>query len=237
MQEIEKNDVDISKLFVWGKEFEIIDEDKKGFWTVYIRIIGDADLNKARVAALRSSAILRRKLNEKDSDERLAYIPDFDLLDRDVLIETVLATLLRDISARVMKELNETLPVEPDEDSSLEDQEKYQEEVDGWSDSRTKKIQTLIEKEMDKERQILQTKTIEELSKIYEKYTINNLCEEEMYKIFSEMRAFMGSYADKDFTIKIFKDFEQFNSMPAFIKNQFINHYLSLDIRTEELKK
>ena len=237
MQEIEKNDVDISKLFTWGKKFEIIDEDKKGFWDVYIRIIGDADLNKARVSALRASAILRRKLHEKDSDERLAYIPDFELLDRDVLIETVLTTLLREVTTKVMKEMNETLPVEPDEDATLEEQEKYQDVVDGWSDGRTKRIQTLIEKELEKERKILQGKSIEELSKIYEKYTINNLCEEEMYRIFSEMRAFMGSYSDENFTTKLFKSFEEFNSMPAFIKNQFISAYLSLDIKTEELKK
>jgi hypothetical protein len=237
MQEIEKNDVDISKLFTWGKKFEITDEDQKGFWNVYIRIIGDADLNKSRVAALRASAILRRKLHEKDSDERLAYIPDFELLDRDVLVETVLTTLLREVTTKVMKNMNETLPVEPDEDSTLEEQEKYQKEVDGWSENRTKRIQILIENELEKERKILQEKSLEELSKIYEKYTINNLCEEEMYRIFSEMRAFMGSYADENFTIKVFKDFEQFNSMPAFIKNQFINAYLSLDIKTEELKK
>lgn len=237
MQEIEKNDVDISKLFTWGKKFEITDEDQKGFWDVYIRIIGDADLNKSRVAALRASAILRRKLHEKDSDERLAYIPDFELLDRDVLVETVLTTLLREVTTKVMKNMNETLPTEPDEDSTLEEQEKYQNEVDGWSDNRTKRIQTLIENELEKERKILQEKSLEELSKIYEKYTINNLCEEEMYRVFSEMRAFMGSYADENFTIKVFKDFEQFNSMPAFIKNQFINAYLSLDIKTEELKK
>ena len=237
MQDIEKNDVEIKNLFVWGKPFDILTEDNKVVSKVYIRIIGDADLNKSRVAALRASAILRRKLNEKDSDERLAFIPDFYLLEKDTLVETVVGTLIRDITTRVVKELDDILPEEPDEEATLEEQEEYQKKVDNWTKERQTKIQSIIEKELDKERKILNEKSTEEVGKIYEKFTINNLCEDEMYRVFSEMRVFYGSYKDENFKIKLFKDLSEFESLPAFIKNQLINHYLSLDIKMDELKK
>ena len=68
IMEIEKNDVDISKLFNWGKAFEIVGEDGV-VDVVYMRVLGDADINKARVFALRESAKLRRALRNPDSDK------------------------------------------------------------------------------------------------------------------------------------------------------------------------
>ncbi len=65
MESIDRNDVNISILFNWGKEFILYDENRKELFKVYLRIIGDSDLNKAKVYALRKSAEMRKKLKSK----------------------------------------------------------------------------------------------------------------------------------------------------------------------------
>ena len=89
----EKSDVDISKLFHYGKKFDIQDRNGKKVLTVFIRIVGDADLNRARVYAIRRSAELRERLRSKESDESLAFIPPIESVEKNSLIETCLTIL------------------------------------------------------------------------------------------------------------------------------------------------
>ena len=128
---VERNDVDISQLFMWGKEFEIEGNAGKKA-KVFIRLIGDADLNRARVHALRSSADLRNKLKTKGSDERLAFLPEVGSVERDVLIESISIMNIRDFSQEAVKEVDIPYPIEPDSDAKLEKMEKYQAQVDAY---------------------------------------------------------------------------------------------------------
>jgi len=50
----EKNDVDISSLFYYRKPVTLIGKDAEPT-TVYMRLVGDAELQRARVKALRDS--------------------------------------------------------------------------------------------------------------------------------------------------------------------------------------
>ena len=45
MKSVDKNDVDISKLFNWGDKLVINNSSGKPIFTCYLRVIGDADLN------------------------------------------------------------------------------------------------------------------------------------------------------------------------------------------------
>ena len=73
---LEKSDINISTLFNWGKKFSLVDKNNTEIYEVYIRLVGDAEYGRSRVYALRKSSELRKKLNNLESDERIAFIPE-----------------------------------------------------------------------------------------------------------------------------------------------------------------
>lgn len=237
MESIEKNDVDITKLFNWGKEISILDEDDNPIINAYIRIIGDMDVNKARVFALRKSAELRRKLHDESSDEYYMYIPDFSITEKDVLVEFAISSMVREITTRVLRELDLTLPQEPDELAPLSEHEEYQKKIDEWPKTRQEKIAKAVEKELEKERERLNKLSDGEIQKIYKQHIIDDVCEEEMYKQFSDIQTYFSIYKDENYKERLFKSFEEYANLPTYIKNQFIDAYGTLSIRIDELKK
>jgi hypothetical protein len=236
-KEIEQNDVDISTLFKWSMKYTIVDLNDNPIKDVYLRVIGDADLNRSRVFGLRKSSELRKKLSDSNSDEYLAYIPDIDLIDINVLIETVLIFWAREYAQTAVRELKLNLPVEPGSDASLEEQEKYQEEIDNWPTMRENKIREFVEGKLDTKRKELQELPKETLYKEYLKMLVNRLCEDEMLSAYRNMCAYHSLYEDSKFTKKLFNSFEEFNNISTELKNQLVGAYISLEIDGEDLKK
>src|SRR5688572_17792334 len=128
MTEVEKNDVDINKLFIWGKKYDIVNAQGEVVYEVYMRLLGDADLNRTRVHALRKSQELRKKLRDVNSDERLLYVREKDELSKDELIYNVIALSMRDINNRAVREVKIPRPKAPRSDAKIEKMEKYQAE-------------------------------------------------------------------------------------------------------------
>lgn len=237
MNTIEKNDISISKLFQWRGKLKVYNRFNKEVLTAYVRLVGDAEANRARVFALRKSAELRKKLRDLNSDERLAYIPDVSVLDKDTLIEVMVLFRTKELTLDAIKEVNLPVPKEPDSDASLEEQEEYQRLVDEYPSKREEVIKEQVNKKLDKERQILSEKTIEELYKSYEIQLINQLCEDEMLRRYREMCVYFGSYKDKNYSERLFNSFDEFDNLPSEIKEQFMDFYLALDLSGEDLKK
>lgn len=237
MQYIDKNDVNISKLFEWGKSLVITDAHDTPVMTLYIRLIGDSDMNKARVYGLRKSAELRKKLRENNSEERLAYIPEFEFIEKENLIESTLSFQLKELTDKAFKNLDLQLPKEPSSDATLEELENYQKEVDSWPRKRENEVRKVVEDAVDTERKSLNLLSKDELSKRYETFIINSLCETEMYTKFQEMCVYYGTFLDDKCKQLAFNSIEEFSNLPEFIKTQIIDSYYSLDIKVEELKK
>lgn len=232
---VEHNDVDISPLFTWSKEFEIIDN---GISTpVFIRLLGDADINIARVAALRSSAVLRKKLKDINSDERLAYIKDIDDLTMDSLIAVVTAFSMRSLSDNVVKNLKIKPPKLPRSDAKTSVHEKYQAEVDSYPERRQTEIRSGLEKEVDKLRKLLEK---EDKVVVYNKYVnsmIDEICEQELMRVFKAWSAYLGSYKDGSLSERLFLSFDEFNNLQSYLKEQFISEYSKLELNGNDLKK
>jgi len=233
---VERNDVDISRLFMWGKEFEIEGNNEEKL-TVFLRLIGDADLNKARVYALRSSSHLRNKLKEKDSDERLAYIPETGSVEREILVEAIAMLSIREYAQEAVKEVDIPYPVEPDSDAKLEKQEKYQAQVDAYPAKRDKKINEYIVKKTDERKKELNVMTDEQLFGLYEGAIISELCENEMLKKFKEFSTYSGIFNDSKYRDKTFSSLEEFQNLPFEIKEKFMVAYSELEIEQSTLKK
>lgn len=240
MSIVERNDVDINKLFHWGQKYEITwfgqDEEEKTI-VVYMRLLGDADVNRARVYALRKSAELRKKLYEPDSNERLAYLYIPESMETERLVALITGLSIRDITQNVIKSLNVKAPKSPKSDATLEENEKFQKAVDEYGPKREKEIRKAVEKETEKLQKELYSLPKEELIKRYEFSMINESCEQEALNAFREISAYLGAFKDENYKERFFDDFEQFQNLPTGIKKQFIDNHQVLEMGGEELKK
>ena len=237
IKSIEKNEVNIIKLFNWGDKFDIKNSGGEVVFTAWIRVVGEHDINMARVYSLRKSAELRKKLKTEGTDERLGLLPEIEVAEKDKVIETIILLTIRDISDRSVKNMEVKYPKEPDSDVTLEEQEDYQKKVDNWPQYIEKKIQGLIEKESNVERKRLNKLSPEELKKEYETLMINRLCENEMYNNFQDMCVYSSCYRDSKYRNRLFHSIEEYQNLPSVIKERLAEFYSSLTIDTDELKK
>lgn len=234
-QVVEHNDVDISPLFSWSKEFEVVSDT--GTIPVHMRLLGDADMNRARVAALRKSAELRRKLKDVNSDERMAFIKDMDDLQIEQLVAVIVVFGMKDLSEKAQTKLKIRPPKAPRSDAKTSVQEKYQAELDTYPIRRQQEIKELLTKEVEIMKEELMTKDKELLYEKYVSSMIDEMCEQELLREFKSYCCFLGTYKDSDLKIRLFGDYEDFNNLQSSLKSQFINEYSTLELQGEELKK
>lgn len=234
----ERNDVNISKLFHWGKKFTIRDKYDNALTDVYIRLVGDADIHKARVYAMRRSAGLRKILKDPESDEYFAFIDSiYSMEDQNELVELIVLLKTRDFGIEVEKDLYLPFPKEPKSDATLEEQEKYQEQVDSYPQRRLDLLTKEITKKALAYREELLSKDLPALQKTYIKLFTDQLCESEMIKAFRDYCVFCGTFTDEKFTVPFFNNVDEFLNLPTEIKEQYISDYSELEISVEELKK
>jgi hypothetical protein len=235
MLDPERSDVDIKPLFNWSKPFSITFLGKT--FTGFMRLVGDAELNRARVFSLRKTRDLREVLKLEDTDERLAYLSDIDTMDNIQLIDYIIYTKTREFVQQAYKEINLPLPKEIRSDAELEDQEKYQKEVDEYPIKFDKELRKIVDKKINLEKVRLSNLSKELLYKEYETSTINLLCENEMTKRFKEMCVYFGTSHDENSKEKMFKSYDEFDNLPTDLKNSFVTEYETMEIGFDELKK
>ena len=126
----EKNDVDVRRLFSWGTAFELSNPDTEEITMVYMRLVGDEDMNKARVYALRESKKLRETLRDTSTDESIALIPSFNDIPNKDIVEMVAMFSTRAMSKRAIRDVSMPLPKEPKDSATLEEHEEYQNKLD-----------------------------------------------------------------------------------------------------------
>jgi len=236
---VEKNDVDISKLFGWGRVFEIVDptENTEEIVLVYMKLLGDADLGRARVHALRKSAELRRKLKDENSDERVAWVRSIDEVEVGDLVNLITIFSGREISQNARAKVKLPTPKPPKSNAKLSVMEKFQKEVDEYPEKKTKLIAEAIEKEVNELKKKLEAKSKEELYREYVKQLTDEFCEREAMEAFENMQVFLGCYTDDTYKTKFFSEFNDFDNLEPTIKQQFKDAYRSIDIEMSELKK
>lgn len=227
----EVNDVDISRLFNWGKLVRV------GGYEFYLRVAGDADINRARVYALRRSADLRKKLRDLDSDERVAFIADFDLVEKGNLVEVLLVSVTKAAMLETVEKVNIPFPKELGSNASLEEQEKYQAEVDDWNNKREEAVRQFVTEKVEKARELYTVKSKEELYAEYLRERINDLCEIEMRSAFIEYCLAQNTYTNSSCKEKVFNTVEEFRNLPTSVKDELQYEYNTIELSMDELKK
>lgn len=237
MASVEKNDVDISALFDWGRVYEIVNSEGETEALIYMKLLGDADVNRARVYALRKSAELRRKMRDPDSDEYLTTVRDIDEMSIDDLVQYVVAFSMRDIRNRALKEVKVKKPKPPKSDASLEEVEKFQEDVDAYPEKMQKALEKFMKKEVDVLTKQFKKKDKEELYKSYLKLMTDELCELTATRAYKDMEVYLGCYKDDEYKERFFDSFEEYDNLLSEIKIDIRKAYETLNFPMEELKK
>lgn len=237
MKEIDKMDVDISKLFNWGKKFKISLPGKNKSLDVYMRLVGDADYNRATVLARRKSAELRKKLRDETSDDRIALIPDMESFSHEILVGSLLLFYTRELALQAIREVKIDLPAEPKFEATLEEMEEYQKEVDDYPKKREQAVKDFVNKKIEERKVDLEQRDDKFLYDEYVRLSINQICELETLSKMKQVTVYLGTYKDADYTERLFQSFEDFDNLPETIKNQLMDFYMSLEIDGEDLKK
>ena len=235
--EIERNDVDINKLFNWGKVFVFQDGQGNDEALIYMRLLGDADVNKARVYALRKSAELRRELSDKDSDMRWATIKDIDALTEDDLVNYILIFSMREIQNNALRSVDVPFPKQPKSNARLATLEKYQKEVDEYPSKKAEAVAKVMHKEVEKLKKELLSEGKETLYRKYVNTLIDEFCEREALRAYSDMEVYLGCYRDDNYTDKFWPTFEQFDNLLTEQKTIVKEAYGKLSLGSDELKK
>jgi hypothetical protein len=237
MIEVERNDVDISRLFNWGRKYDITNAEGEVQATVYMKLMGDADVNVARVHAIRKSADLRRKLLDLTSDERVVFIKPIDALEMEDLLNLITVFSMREITGEAYKNVQVRKPVAPKSNANLAKMEKYQKEVDEYPALFRAAVEKQMQSEVAKLKVQLKTETHESLYKKYVATLTDELCEQEALNSYKNIEVYLGCYKDDSYKERLFASFEEYDNIPTEMKNEFRSAYDKLDIRVDELKK
>lgn len=238
MRDIEKNDVDVLKLFNWNKQVDLSSPDAKNKATIYMRVVNDNDLQRARVHGLRKSALLRDKLKQADSDERAAFLLELGQFDdKEVLVETVVAFSIPSFRTEAIRNVDLPLPKEPKSEDPSEKFEEYQASVDSYPARFADEVIKYLENKAEAERAKLSDMSFEQLYAKYQSLIVDRLVSEEMTKEYYSMLTYYACYTDDKFKNKLFGSFEEFNDYPAFVKDKLVSEYQSLEMGMGDLKK
>lgn len=235
--QIERNEVNVKPLLAWGKHFNILNSKNEVVTEIHMRLVGDADLNRARIYALRKSAEKRKSLRTENSDDRFAFIQERGTLERERLVALCALFAAKDLAKEALKEVNVPEPKEPKADASLEKQELYQKQIDEYPAKVDAALREYINKRIEELTVTYETRTDDELYDMYVGYFTDQLCEAEMLTAFKEMCTYYGTFSDDKFKNRFFESFEEFVNLDSNLKQQFIGGYESLEINPEELKK
>ena len=240
MRDIEKNDVDIEQLFRWKKEITIEDGVSNQSVILYLKLVGDADVGKARTYALRKSSDFRRALKTQGSDERVSLLSEFDEFQeqsKEHLVSMILLLKLEDLQGQAIRNVDMEQPTPPKSDAELEDQEEYQKLIDEFPKKFSEAVSEKTRKLEAVEKERLDNLEPEVLYKEYERLIINRLCIEEMSNKFYEMIIYYATFKDKNYRKLAFKSFADFQNISYNLKEKLVQEYKNLEMGMGVLKK
>jgi hypothetical protein len=229
--------LNIDDLFKWKGQVEITDDQGNVIETLYQRVIGDADIQRARFAALKASKALRKDLKNPESDEYLVNIPLRGELPLEELIAVIIYSKAQELRKKAEEKIQEERVKEPRSDASLEKQENYIEELEQTRKEYDEALYEEIRKQAEKIEADLNTKSYDEVFDLYVAESIELLCRFRMVTTFDEYATFYGTYKDEDYKIRRFSSLEEFQDLATRIKDRLIRNYKLLELNLVDVKK
>ena len=235
--DIEKNDIDLSKLFMWSSEVIVVDSKGEELTKVFMRVVGDKDLSRARVFSLRESAVLRKALRTEGTDENVAFISSLEYATQENIVVGIKLLMIQDLVAEARKETILKYPKEPASDAPLEEHEKYQKELDEFPSNFDDIVQEQTDKLMIREEKRFKKQTVKQQRKEYTDLMVNYVCQTEASRRFIDMCVFYSTFDDLDLKIPAFKSFDEYDNSAGELKEQLRDAYEKLDMGMGQIKK
>ena len=226
--------VDLAKLFTWKHTLDILDENGDVVTTVYQRVVNDQDMERARLEAIKQSRKTRLALRDSTTPEYASLMEALEVYDKDQMIGAILLAKLSESLREARRKVN--LPLPKPRGDSLEDNELYEKELDEYESKANELIQAELATINDALTKQLQELPIEELREICRKSLENNICSSVANEYMLMWQVYLGTYVDEALEELYFNSFEEFNNLPAPVKQQLINGYNKLSIDAEKLK-
>lgn len=240
----------IADLLKWRTTVILLDQDGNPILddsnnpiTVYLRIIGDNDLEEAHRAARIQSAQIRKALGDESTDaykDRILPIMEASRQDCiDIIMQYRTSNLEAEARANTVRpELVtiEEIALDPDA-PSLEEQEKLdseQEKVDAeyeaalkeYVDTRTEVIRAEVEAMSD-----------EELHEVARTEMSGVIALADFFTELMEQKVYRGAYSDKTYKVKAFDSLEEVKETSPTIRQQLFDAYLELEFDPDKVKK
>jgi hypothetical protein len=230
-------------LLLYKKEIEIINPiTNKPIKKVWVRVLGDFELNKAYKASRVASAIKRAALRDTESDEykdEVLGVVDLNYEEQIDLVKTSRTSNLITEAQSVVVRPN--LPELPEITSNpdaptLENLEELDKQESSDEEKYKKNIQEYIDVkllEIDAElRSLPQDKLIE-----VAKYEVSNVLPFATFiEELNTYKAFYGTFQDKACKLPEFEDINEYRNLPKAIKDKIIEAISSLELSGEEVK-
>ena len=234
---LEKNDIDISKLFNYTQE--VVVEGNGKTVTFYQKVVGDADVNRARVYALRESNKLRENLRNPDWEDRIGYITDLSGESKASVVEFIINLERGELTRKAFTQAKDTmkLPVAPPSGASLEKQEEYQKEIDNHFDNIAEIASPILSKLISEKTKKYSEISIEALRDTYEVVAITLLTDNLFMTSFQEMTTFLGTFADAEHITLAYASIKELQNELTSLKKLLLEEYSNLDLSSTDLKK
>ena len=236
-------------LLKWNRKFILKDQegnflldDKSQPITIWLRIIGDDDLQDSyREARLRSAA-KRTSLRNPESKE---YRDEIELISEATVencVDLIKAARANIFTAEAQSNVArselpkiEEFATDPDA-PSLEEQEKFDKAVRDIEDSYQKALEDYVKSRIETLESELKAMDLETLRTEAKLETSNIMALAVFMEEVQDQKTWRAIYSDKDFKEHEFKNIEEFRSTHGFIKDQLRLAYQELELNPDEVK-
>jgi len=240
----------ISELLKWKTNVILLDhkdnpilDDKKKPIEVWLRVIGDDDLDESHRLARIASAKIRKELRTKDSQQYKDRVEPIMDAPREDCIDVLKSYRSSNLYAEArVKTVREELPkidevaVEPDA-PTLEETEKLDELIMKQEERYAKAVEEYVADRTAVIVAELESMTTEELRQATTDELSGYIALAEFYTELLNQKVFRGSYTDKACTKKAFDTLEEFIITDGVIKQQLTEAYTALEFNPDDIKK
>lgn len=233
--------VSIKELFTYKKDVEIKNRSGEKA-TIWVKLMGESDLNESYRLARVASSKKRELLRDPESVDYQDEIAPLSELTREELEQMILgAKKNRFIAESFVKVDREELP-EIDEVSStpdaptLEEQEILDKKFEEQKDDYEKRLDQYVEDRLAEVIALLKEKTDEEVIKEAQDEMVNILPLQTFFFELNAQKGFRGTYEDKECKKRIFDNVDDYKSANDALKKQVLDAYTQLEIGADDIK-
>lgn len=235
--------VSLTDLFLYKKEVEILNPTTgKPVKKVWVRVLGDYDLNQAYKASRIASANKRKALRDPESDDYKDEVLGINDLPRETHIELIKTARMNNFISEAQSAVErpelpelEEIAVDPDA-ANLEDLEKLDSAEDKVEKLYKEKLQEYVDAKTLELTKTLEALPDNELLKLAQVEVSNVIPFSVFMEELSNYKVLFGTFQDKACKSHEFVSKEDYQNLPRPIKDQLITAISELEISGEDIK-